>query len=606
MTSDPRAGDVVAGRYELVRELGAGAMGRVFEARHTGTGRRVALKVVAREIARHARSLARFEREARATGSIDSEHVVQVLDVGVVSEGGPPFLAMELLVGEDLERTLARLRPLSPDAVTRIAIQACLGLEKAHEGGVLHRDIKPANLFLAERDGGELRLKLVDFGLAKTLAPDGAPEAHKLTRTGTLLGSPLYMSPEQVLAKPNLDARSDLFSLGVVLFEALAGEAPLARAEAMTELLVSIATLPAPPLHAVAPWVPEALAAVVDRALALDPAARWPSARAMREALVPLAPEGWVLRSAALTRGGTGLDVRHSASVVLGRTEASVSAVPTAHTVAEGPSGAARTAGSLTPGAAGHTLAGGAAHTIVADGSALPVEPGGAGAPNAPTPAPSRVAAQASRTRGLTVVGGSLVAALALAGAGWLARGPRSPSKPAATELEPERSPSLAPSAPMVTAAPRPEDRAGVALAGAWESISTKRVYDAVVTDRGVELRVRDASRFASQGYEAGEARFTLVPRAGGEFDVLDHLRPEAPGQAAYGAAGKAACLRTFTEAQGKPLRARIEGDKLTVQVALLRYEPRTQGGEVVSCPGLDRATATLGTSALRRLAAAP
>jgi hypothetical protein len=413
-----------------------------------------------------------------------------------------------------------------------------------------------------------------------------------------------------VLAKPNLDARSDLFSLGVVLFEALAGEAPLAHAEAMTELLVSIATLPTPPLRTVAPWVPEALAAVVDRSLALDPAARWPSARAMREALVPLAPEGWVLRSTSLARAGaaTGSAERHSASAELGRTEASVSAVPTAHTVAEGPSGAARTAGSLTPGAAGHTIAGGAAHTIVADGAVLPIEPGGAGAPNAVRPAPVGVAPQTSRARGLTVVGVSLVAALALAGAGWLARAPRSPSKRAATSLESEGSPSLAPSALVVTttAAPRPEDRAGVALAGAWESTGTKRVYDAVVTDRGVELRVRDASRFASQGYEAGEARFTLVPRAGGEFDVLDHLRPEAPGQAAYGAAGKAACRRTFTEAQGKPLRARIEGDKLAVQVALIRYEPRTQGGEVVSCPGLDQVTATLGTSALRRLPAAP
>jgi eukaryotic-like serine/threonine-protein kinase len=160
---------VIDQKYQVVRLLGKGGMGAVYEARHVGTGRRVAVKVILNEngLPQHVDVLARFQREARAAGAIESMHITQVLDTGVDPRGGHPYLVMEYLAGEDLHQTLERLGPLSPDLALRIAVQACLGLAKAHEGGVVHRDIKPANIFLARQDAGQIWVKLLDFGIAK-------------------------------------------------------------------------------------------------------------------------------------------------------------------------------------------------------------------------------------------------------------------------------------------------------------------------------------------------------------------------------------------------------------------------------------------------------
>jgi serine/threonine-protein kinase len=191
------AGETIDGKYQIVRRLGQGGMGEVYEARHLGTGRRVAIKVVFGEaLAQDREIVARFQREARAAGAIESQHVVQVLDTGFDPESGHPYLVMEYLTGRDLQATLQELGHLPPDLALRIVAQVCLGLARAHEAGVVHRDIKPANVFLARLDGGEVVVKVLDFGIAKLrMEKFSTVDGTSLTQSGSLLGSPYYMSP---------------------------------------------------------------------------------------------------------------------------------------------------------------------------------------------------------------------------------------------------------------------------------------------------------------------------------------------------------------------------------------------------------------------------
>ncbi len=157
-------------KYEIIRQLGEGGMGAVYEARHLGTARRVAVKVISSSLAKGPEVVARFQREARASGSIDSQHVVQVLDTGIDPATSNPYMVMEYMAGEDLHQLIERLGVLSPDLALRMVAQACQGLGRAHEIGILHRDIKSANLFLAHREGSERVVKILDFGIAKIRA----------------------------------------------------------------------------------------------------------------------------------------------------------------------------------------------------------------------------------------------------------------------------------------------------------------------------------------------------------------------------------------------------------------------------------------------------
>ncbi|WP_437304359.1 serine/threonine-protein kinase [Sorangium sp. So ce388] len=283
-------GTTLNGRYTLGRLLGKGGMGAVYEAVDVELQRRVAVKVIGLELAHHRSALGRFEREAKAASAVRTEHIVRVLDAGVDRETGSPFLVMELLRGEDLEELLDRLGPLPPRLALRIVAQACVGLQKAHAAGVLHRDIKPANLFLARREeGGGIVVKLLDFGVAK-IRPvhDPRRDTTGLTRSGHVLGTPRYMSPEQARGIKDVDHRTDLWSLGVVLYRALAGRTPTEDVETVGDLITAlVADLPAP-VQTFAPWVSPEVAAAVDGALQYQPADRYPSASAMLEALVPL------------------------------------------------------------------------------------------------------------------------------------------------------------------------------------------------------------------------------------------------------------------------------------------------------------------------------
>jgi serine/threonine-protein kinase len=291
-------GKILAGKYEILRSLGEGGMGAVYEAQHVGVGRRVAVKVIlAENLDNKQTQVARFEREAKLAGGIETRHICQVLDTGT-DDDGHPYMVMELMRGRDVGDQLKAHGPLLPHAALAVVVQACRGLQKAHDAGIIHRDIKPANLFLCEEEDGDVTVKVLDFGIAK-IREDALPAQGSdpgLTRTGALLGSPLYMSPEQARGKQDIDLRSDLFSLGVVLFRMLAGRAPFQDIDAFGDLLMAICTEPSPPVQSFAPWVEPEVASLTHRALAIPREARFQTATEFLSAAEALLPSGFRLR----------------------------------------------------------------------------------------------------------------------------------------------------------------------------------------------------------------------------------------------------------------------------------------------------------------------
>jgi serine/threonine-protein kinase len=295
-------GRVVDERYQLVRLLGTGGMGNVYEALHRGTGRRVAVKVIANaELANDSGAIARFQREAKAAGSVETPHIAQVLDAGTDRATGTPYIAMEFLVGDDLRELSAQLGPLDPHLALRIVAQACAGLQKAHESGIVHRDIKPANLFMAHQADGSVVVKVLDFGIAKLPSTllSGA-DALTATTTGRLLGSPLFMSPEQIRGLKTLDHRTDIWSIGAVLYQALAGHPPFAECETVGQLMVSICSQPPPSLAEAAPWLRSEAVDIVERALRINADERFATAEEMLSAIVALLPGGIAITADAL------------------------------------------------------------------------------------------------------------------------------------------------------------------------------------------------------------------------------------------------------------------------------------------------------------------
>lgn len=278
-------GSTVAQKYRVERLLGRGGMGAVFSATNTAIGKRVALKFLTREAARDGEAAARFQREARAASVAESEHIVHVFDEGV-SDEGHPFLVMELLVGEDLRTRLEREKTLSVATAVTIASQVLRGLIRAHGAGLVHRDLKPDNVFLCRRDDGALLVKLVDFGISK-LARKTTPDT--LTQRGSVLGTAHYMSPEQIQAPESVDPRADLYGVGAILFEALAGRPPH-EASSYEAVLVSICTRDAVDVRTLRADVREPLAAVIARALSRDLAARFQSADEFLAALARAEP----------------------------------------------------------------------------------------------------------------------------------------------------------------------------------------------------------------------------------------------------------------------------------------------------------------------------
>jgi ABC-type branched-subunit amino acid transport system substrate-binding protein len=271
------------GRFRIGEVLGQGGMATVFGAT-AEDGTEVAIKVMRPDAS--PATLRRFVREARWASRIESPHLTRVLDV--TCDESAPVLTLERMRGRDLASVLATDGPLEPSVAARILADACLGLAAAHEAGVIHRDLKPSNIFLHEEENGTITTKICDFGVAK-LGGELHVQERALTRAGGLLGTPAYMSPEQARDARNVDVRTDVWSLGATLYEALSGRRPWHGAANVGDILAALSSRHVPRLDALAPWVDRALAAVVDRCLARDPSARIASAAALREELLPFA-----------------------------------------------------------------------------------------------------------------------------------------------------------------------------------------------------------------------------------------------------------------------------------------------------------------------------
>ncbi len=281
---DARIGSVLGDKYRLTRRLGVGGMGAVYEAVHTFVGRRFAVKFLHAELAADPGILLRFEREAKAAGALISDHVVAINDFGV-AEDGDPYIVMELLEGEDLRGLLRREPRLDVVRAVSLVIQSARGLAAAHAQGVVHRDLKPENLFLCRKADGSELLKVVDFGIAKLrLATSTAPR----TQAGTMIGTLLYMPPEQIRGDADLDVRADVYALGVILYEALAGRVPFLGEEAHTIIYRVLHERP-PALGELRPELPLELVAVVERAMAFDRERRFVTVDELANALTPFA-----------------------------------------------------------------------------------------------------------------------------------------------------------------------------------------------------------------------------------------------------------------------------------------------------------------------------
>ena len=299
-------GEILGGKFEVEEVLGAGGMGIVVKARHTQLEQSVALKFLLPAACEVPGAVARFLREGKAAAQITSEHVARVMDVGVLP-GGAPYLVMEYLKGVDLGVHLAERGTVGTDEAIEYVLQAAEAIAEAHELGIVHRDLKPANLFLGERADGSPLVKVLDFGISKV----AGGSRSQLTSASVLMGSPRYMSPEQMVSAKDVDARTDVWALGVILYELVTGE-PVWHADTVQGLCALIASSPAPLLRAKAPRAPVLLESVIARCLTKRPSERMASVAALAEALAPIAPEAAltsisrIVRVASKDRSTTG------------------------------------------------------------------------------------------------------------------------------------------------------------------------------------------------------------------------------------------------------------------------------------------------------------
>ena len=298
----PPARGLVAGKYELVKLIGRGGMGSVWEGRHASLGTAVAIKFIDTEHSRSREAQSRFVHEARAAARIQSRHAVQILDHGVTDEGRA-YMVMELLVGEALDKRIDRLGRISLESTARILGQVCRALQRAHDCGIVHRDLKPDNVFLVRSsDEDEEIAKVLDFGVAKITSNPGDTRLTSSTKTGAVLGTPYYMSPEQARGLRTIDWRTDLWSLGVIAYECVTGVLPF-DGESVGDLLVKICTAPVPIPSAKVSELPVAFDTWFARALDREPTQRFESATELADSLARAA--GITVRAPMSSSAGT-------------------------------------------------------------------------------------------------------------------------------------------------------------------------------------------------------------------------------------------------------------------------------------------------------------
>ncbi len=361
----PKPGDVLEGKYRVDAIIGQGGMGVVLGAEDLSLGRKVAIKFLAPQKADRTGATARFLREARAAASIQSENVVRVFEIGTLPNGAT-FIVMEHLAGSDLAQTLQGRGPLPIAEAIDYVLQALEAIGEAHGRGIVHRDLKPQNLFLTHKPDGSPCVKVLDFGISKAIDEQGAPN---LTSTDMVMGTPLYMSPEQVRSLKSVDLRSDIWALGAILFELLTA-APIYEAASATALCAMIAMDPPIPLRNRRPDAPPELEALVLRCLHKDPNGRFQDVAALADALAPFATErgrASALKVARVVRAG-GQQGGYAA-------QAAGSGVPSPFGTTSQVTGGA---GAASTGGSGST---GGAPTSGSTGAPLPGYPHGQGLP---------------------------------------------------------------------------------------------------------------------------------------------------------------------------------------------------------------------------------
>jgi serine/threonine protein kinase len=294
-------GDVVAGKYRVEGVLGRGGMATVFSAWHEELEQRVALKMLHAGMSSDPMHAKRFVREARNAARIQSEHIARIMDVGRTT-GDRVYIVMEYLEGNDLSKVLKVRGPLPVDEVIEYLVQACDAIAVAHSLGIVHRDLKPANLFLTRTVDGATTVKVLDFGIAKAF---DQPAANELTTTTAIVGSPLYMAPEQMANARDVDRRADIWSLGVIAYRLLTKSLPF-RGENLVELAMAVASTQPKPLREHRPEVSPALADAIMRCLEREPEKRWPDVASFVHAIAPYGPAHLIPTVQRITRVSRG------------------------------------------------------------------------------------------------------------------------------------------------------------------------------------------------------------------------------------------------------------------------------------------------------------
>jgi serine/threonine-protein kinase len=274
-------GQILDNKYRIVRLIGEGGMGSVHEGENTLIARRVAIKVMHAAAAANEQALLRFEREAQAAGRIGSDHILEVLDMGRL-EGGDRYMVMEYLDGEPLAARIERFGRMTPEQIGPLMRQALKGLQAAHDAGIIHRDLKPDNIFIQREKAGQADyVKIIDFGISKFSALD---TAMNMTRTGAVMGTPYYMSPEQAKGSSQIDPRSDVYAIGIIMYEAVTGRVPF-DGNTFNELMFKIVLSEPPKLSEVVPDLDPEFAAIINKAMARELEQRYASAQQLRQAL---------------------------------------------------------------------------------------------------------------------------------------------------------------------------------------------------------------------------------------------------------------------------------------------------------------------------------